>query len=164
MDTHTAWNDIYDGSLLWKEIQLNTDVAARPLAGRKQGNVSGLRVLTFDVPWAWKTVPGWPGPRSLPGCCVLPFRAGCWCHLLRTLPWPHYLQWPRHFPFILFVFITITHPSFLDCLLVVFMDCLSSPSPPQTCLSVRCYWAMLSNRITSSHTWLLTIWHRASPN
>lgn len=117
MDTHTAWNDIYDGSLLWKEIQLNTDVAARPLAGRKQGNVSGLRVLTFDVPWAWKTVPGWPGPRSLPGCCVLPFRAGCWCHLLRTLPWPHYLQWPRHFPFILFNCLYNHHSSIFPWLL-----------------------------------------------
>lgn len=115
MDTHTEWNDIYDGSLLWKEIHLNTEVVARPPAGRKQGNVSALRVLTFDVPLAWKTVPGWP--ESFAWLLHLAIQGWVLMPPSQNPFWPHYLQWPTHFPFILFNFLYNHHSSIFPWLL-----------------------------------------------
>lgn len=55
MDTHAEWKDIDYRSLVWKEIRLNTEIVAMPLAGRKQDNLSCLGIFTLDVPLAWKT-------------------------------------------------------------------------------------------------------------
>lgn len=48
MDTHAEWKDIDYRSLLWKEIRLNTEIAAMPLAGRKQDHLSCLGIFTLD--------------------------------------------------------------------------------------------------------------------
>ena len=163
LDNQAEWKDIYHGPLLWTEICLNTEREKlwMTLASRKLVDLSCLEIFTWDVPSVQKTLPGWP--QILAQLLCLPFRPQCWCHLLRDLPGLTIQSGPvTFFPLHWIFFITVTHTTSLDCLLV-FMQLLFLSSPPLF-WTVHCYWAVLSNTVTASHTWLLTFWNVASPN
>lgn len=158
MDTHAEWKDIDYRSLPWKEIRLNTEIIAMPLADKKQDNLSCLRIFTLDVPLAWKLCLA--GPRSLPGCSILQFRAACWCHLLRTLP--GLITWSGPVTFLslyLIFFITITHPSFLGCLLFLCIVSLPHPYPKLAYLlaatGLRC---PIEELLATCGHWLFEMW------